>query len=546
MQIRYLLLRLRRHLPTAHLALWQQLQLLIWSSLLIGTPAWSLPTTTISQSAASLQPAQPTNPFERSSQASTTPVSWLPRQLKEFLIESCTADSREWVHAPYCAGSEASQVESKRIARTFQPNQSVTFTQDLATQSHQAAALDSREQQSVAALKFGFEGVFSRDVQTEFAQSPFNSAPSASDPELGTLRLQQSHDRSHSAKPSGSLQASACDPELGCIRIDNPAREKPSLPNSVCDPELGCIRIDNPATREQSPTPVAACDPELGCIRIDNPAAREQSPTPVAACDVELGCIRIQEPLPTPPAPVRAPVVYLLARFDYFRSNNIFLAPAPIEDGLIRPGLTLFAAPSLGPDTFLVLSIDGSLIRYSNQSQINYDEIRLRAGVLQRLSPTMFGEIGWSNQQLFISGDKLPGLPAGTRFLNDHGIRFELSRRDQLSPRLILNTFYQFRYSLADPDDRSRVINALIASLSYDIQPTLQAAIDYQYALANFTRQNREDHYHQAIARLTYTAFRNTQFNVFAGYSFGRSSDRTVDFNGFIFGVGVTWTLGLF
>jgi hypothetical protein len=231
---------------------------------------------------------------------------------------------------------------------------------------------------------------------------------------------------------------------------------------------------------------------------------------------------------------------------DYFRSSNVFSAIDPVDDGLVRPGLTLFTAPAIGQNTYFVASVDGNLVRYNTQSQIDYNELRFRAGIFQRLSPTMFGEIGWSNQQLFIAGSKLPGLPAGTRFLNDHGIRFELSRRDQLSKRLSLNTFYQLRLSFADPDSRSRLLNSFIASFSYDYQPNLQIGLDYQFALANFTVVKRDDQYHQVAARLTYTAFRNTQMNVFVGYSFGRSSDPTIAFNGLILGVSLTVSLGLF
>ena len=305
--------------------------------------------------------------------------------------------------------------------------------------------------------------------------------------------------------------------------------------------------------------PPEGSDPELGVLRLQAPKAPpatpsagdaiEQHQADLKQCasgaqpDPELGCLPLQ-PLPPPPPP-RQPTVYLIGHVDYFRSSNVFSAIDPVDDGLVRPGLTLFTAPALGQNTYFIASIDGNLIRYNTQSQIDYNELRFRAGIFQRLSPTMFGEIGWSNQQLFIAGSKLPGLPIGTRFLNDHGIRVELSRRDQLSKRLSLNTFYQFRLSFADPDNRSRVLNSFIASFSYDYLPNLQIGLDYQFALANFTVIKRDDQYHQIAARLTYTAFRNTQMNVFVGYSFGSSSDPTIAFNGLILGVTMTVSLGL-
>lgn len=305
-------------------------------------------------------------------------------------------------------------------------------------------------------------------------------------------------------------------------------------PPANSDPELGVLRLQAPQLRSITPTGDAGGQRQTGLRQ----CASGAQPDP------ELGCLPLQ-PLQPPPPP-RQPAVYLLARVDYFRSSNVFSAIDPVDDGLVRPGLTLFTAPAIGRNTYFVASIDGNLIRYNTQSQIDYNEIRFRAGIFQRLSPTMFGEIGWSNQQLFIAGSKLPGLPAGTRFLNDHGIRLELSRRDQLSKRLSLNTFYQLRLSFADPDSRSRLLNSFIASFSYDYQSNLQIGLDYQFALANFTVVKRDDQYHQVAARLTYTAFRNTQMNVFVGYSFGRSSDPTIAFNGLILGVSLTVSLGLF
>jgi hypothetical protein len=301
------------------------------------------------------------------------------------------------------------------------------------------------------------------------------------------------------------------------------------------DPELGMLRLQMSQTQPSG----ASADGSLG-------QQAQTAPRCISGVelDPELGCLPVQ-PL-QPPSPARQPVVYLIGRLDYFRSSNVFSAVDPVDDGLLRPGLTLFTAPALGRNTYFIGAIDGNLIRYNTQSQINYNELQFRAGIFQRLSPTMFGEIGWTNQQLFIAGSKIPGLPIGTRFLNDHAVRLELSRRDQLNKRLLLSTSYQLRLSFADPDSRSRVLNSFVVSLSYDVQPKIQVGLDYQFALANFTAIKRDDEYHQLAARLTYTAFRNTQLNMFVGYSFGNSTDPTIDFNSLILGVSLSVNLGLF
>jgi hypothetical protein len=338
------------------------------------------------------------------------------------------------------------------------------------------------------------------------ASSPFQSAPA-----LGNLATQLPPH-----KPLSSFYGLLSQADIDQQNLDP-------------DPELGVLRV------QEQPTPIPS-----------NSGGFDQSQTAQdpSSCDPELGCFNTKPWQPPPPP--RAPFVYLLARVDYFRSSNIFSAIDPVDDGLFRPGLTLFAAPPLGPKTYLVASVNGNFVRYSSQNQIDYNELLADVGIFQQLSPTMFAKVGWNYQQLFIYRNKIFGLPAGTRFLSDHALKLELSRRDQLNQKLSLSTFYQLRVGFAEPADRSRILNSLIASLNYDIQPILQVGLDYQFTLAHFTQQEREDAYHQIGLRLTYTMFRNTQFNLFAGYSFGRSSDPTVNFDGLVFGVSLGTSVPLF
>ncbi len=288
----------------------------------------------------------------------------------------------------------------------------------------------------------------------------------------------------------------------------------------------------------QSTPPPEPTDSELGVI-ITKPAGE---------FDPELGLPRLQERIlePRPSPAARQPSVYLIGRVDYFRTTNVFSSVDPVKDGLIRSGLTLFYAPAIGRNTYLVTSVDGNLVRYGNLGFLNYNELRLRAGVLQRLTPRTFGEIGWGNQQLFSTREGLRDALRGDRFLNDHAIRLELSRQDALSTKLALNTFYQFRASFANPNDRSRLINSFITSLSYSWSSNLQTALDYQVAWSHFTQQPRDEIYHQLVARLTYTITPQSQFNVFSGFSFGGSSDSRIDFNSFILGVGLVLNVSLF
>ena len=456
-----------RHSPTIlrlclppRLATWQQL--IIWSSVLLSSPAWSKPQPTI-------RPTPDTDAVPMAAQGSIAVVS--PRSLHQ--IPPATAPS------------------PVALPQLEQPH----------AQRNRAAALLPLQ-----------------PVQGELADETAETVASFAFSEPTTVM----------EKVLAGAIAQSNSPSL--------AQSDSNPPTSVFnDPELGVLRLQVPKTQPSETSADGFSEPQA------QTAARCASG---AEPDPELGCLPVQ-PL-QPPSPSRQPLVYLVGRLDYFRSSNVFSAIDPVDDSLLRPGLTLFTAPALGRNTYFIGAIDVSLIRYNTQSQIDYNELQFRAGIFQRLSPTMFGEIGWTNQQLFIAGSKIPGLPIGTRFLNDHAVRLELSRRDQLNKRLLLSTFYQLRLSFADPDSRSRVLNSFIASLSYDVQPKLQVGLDYQFALANFTAIKRDDEYHQLAARLTYTAFRNTQLNMFVGYSFGNSTDPTIDFNSLILGVSLSVNLGLF
>ncbi len=346
-----------------------------------------------------------------------------------------------------------------------------------------------------------------------------------------------------------------------------------------CSFSLGSTQMDRqvmPPRPVKGPLEVSEEDTELGTLRVQEVPDEFET---ASAVDPELGVLRVQEAPLTPPPndlpndldinpvptvrPRRQPSVYLLGRVDYFKSSNVFATDRafrdPEPDGLIRSGLTLFYAPAIGKKTFLVTSIDANLIRYANvgdanstRQSANYDELRYRVGVYHRFNEQMSGEIGWSNQQLFQAKEGLQVVFGGSRIFNDHAIRLELSRQDSLSKKLALNSFYQFRWSFAEANDfdRDRLINTFITSLSYSWTPSFQTAIDYQYAWTHFTQVSRDDHYHQLVARLTYTMSPRTQVNVFSGFSFGGSSGgvnaRGIDYNGFIFGAGFVFNVPLF
>lgn len=324
----------------------------------------------------------------------------------------------------------------------------------------------------------------------------------------------------------------ACFPKLQPA----PAQEGLDAPQATADPELGILRLRELEVKDGNW--------ELGILRLREIEVQDS--------DLELGTLRLRDLEMQPPnlgvqRPRFQPTAHLLARVSYFQTNNMFSGVDPVNGGLISSGLTLWAAPALGPKTNFVAVIDGNLIRYVDQSEFNYNQLRFRAGIRQRLTPRMYGEISWNNQQLFRAGvGDACGSRCALRFLNEHSIRLALYRRDRLTNRLRLDSLYEFRLSDANPDSRSRMINSLSLSLSYYIQRNLQVGLDYQFGLSNFTQRQREDQYHRLLGHLTYAVSRDSQISVQSGLSLGSSSDPNIDFDNFFFSVTYTIDLGKF
>ncbi|NJM69381.1 MAG: hypothetical protein HC862_03635 [Scytonema sp. RU_4_4] len=258
-----------------------------------------------------------------------------------------------------------------------------------------------------------------------------------------------------------------------------------------------------------------------------------------------------QQQPPERPEPQPRSVGYLQAHIGYFHTNNIFSSKVdPIEDGLIYSGLTLASTPiPLGNRTYLNGSINGYLMRYINQSKYNYSQVRFNTSVYQQLSPQMYGEIGWSNQQLFYARNG-SNFDAGDRFLNENSFRLSLGRRDPLTPRLMLDSFYELRLSLTDPpskqDNRDRLIHSVWLSLNYYLKQSLQIGLDYQFSLSDFIQRDREDQYHRLYGHFTYGTSNYTNLSLQGGVTLGGSTDRNIDVDGWFFSINYNLELGRF
>ncbi|PLZ80873.1 hypothetical protein CBP16_12000, partial [Fischerella thermalis WC217] len=90
------------------------------------------------------------------------------------------------------------------------------------------------------------------------------------------------------------------------------------------------------------------------------------------------------------------------------------------------------------------------------------------------------------------------------------------------------------------------IINFFWLSLSYYLQRSLQAGVDYQFSLSNFTERDREDLYNRFFGHLNYGISKNSNISVQAGVTLGDSTENNVDFDGWFFGINYNLELGRF
>lgn len=324
------------------------------------------------------------------------------------------------------------------------------------------------------------------------------------------------------------------------ITLDFPpatASLTPIVSTSGWDPtvtSVGPVRLAQ--TDDANPVDLLPGDPELGIIRVRNPLE-----------DPELGILRIrQQPLlpvqaPSPPAPVG----FLTARLSAVNSDNIFLVldqqnSTLTGDQFLRPGLSLAFYPALGPQTYLLSSVDMNFQRYIHESEANYDELRFRLGIRQGLSARSYGQFLMSYQQLFY-----PSIPK-ERFYENTAFGLTLGRHDPLTSRLALDTSYQLQLNLSEPEEYNRIVQYAGAYLGYTFAPQWETGISYRLTLSDYTGQVRYDAYHLVLGQLVYAITPSVRMSLYGALSFGRSSDPLVRFNDIFFGFSLDATLTLF
>ncbi|MBD2234770.1 hypothetical protein [Phormidium tenue] len=282
-------------------------------------------------------------------------------------------------------------------------------------------------------------------------------------------------------------------------------------------------------------------DPELGVIQVRSLLE-----------DNDLGILRIRDQPQIPVAPPRPPakIGFFSARLAIANSDNILLAVNDVGgltgDTFLRPSIGFGVYPALGPQTALIATADYGLQRYTAQSSLNYDDLRLRVGLRQGLTPRSYGQLIFTYQELYRPGANRE------RFFKNTALGLTLGRRDPITPKLALDTYYLLQFNGAQSTssgtatDFSRFFQSAGGYLGYDITPNLQAGISYQLNFIDYTTQDRYDTFQQVLGQVVYRISPNLRFNVYGGVSFGRSSEPRVRFNDTFFGAAIDATIPLF
>ena len=279
----------------------------------------------------------------------------------------------------------------------------------------------------------------------------------------------------------------------------------------------------------------SAADLQMPGLGSDSAVAQtetESEPQEVEV-DPDLGRLRLR--LQRVPPAERQPVLYFVPIINFSRSNNLFFGIDPVTDSMFSPGLLFWSNPKIGARTWASLSLDGNLTRYFKESQYDYNLVRFKAGVRQQLNRQMLAEVGWYNQQLFRTN--------GDRFLKEDFFYAWLSRRDFLTPKLELYSYYNFALDLSDPDNLSRFTHFLTLSLGYYVRPNFQVGVEYQFFLSDYTKVERLDYFSRFFGRITYSLNRQNSLVFRFGFSTGNSSENYLNYNDFLFNL--TYSINL-
>lgn len=279
-----------------------------------------------------------------------------------------------------------------------------------------------------------------------------------------------------------------------------------------------------------------AGDDELGILRV-----RAQ---PVGS-DSELGLLRIRPnnpnnevPVEVEPEPTRQTTVFLTGRSNVYGGNNLFRTPNPIDDRIYQAGVGVFAFPRLSDGTNLVLSAEANLARYEDLSVVDYNELQFQAGIRKRLSQRSYGQLNWRFQEL--------STPGSDAFFTANYVELLLSRRDILTNRIWLDTYYQARFSHSDPKEFSRFSQIATGSLNYGFSRQTRASLLYQLFLDDYTEVVRFDTYHQLLAQISHDLSSSTRISLFTGFRFGDSTLSTINFDDTIYGASINFNVPLF
>ena len=295
---------------------------------------------------------------------------------------------------------------------------------------------------------------------------------------------------------------------------------------------FGTVR---PAFAQPTPDPVSS---PLDRAPTDNvkPDAQPLDPEDTKA---ELGEIKIINRPPQAQTP-RQPDVQLLVRSSVFSSSNITALDAlKKSDAVFVTSAQLLATPKLGENTRLIAAAGVGITRFASEKDSNYNFVNYNVAIQQRLAPGTFGQLGWVQDTLYQDAN-------GQRLLRENAVQLIVGRQDQIGEQLRLDSFYELRASLANPNDQSRIANTIGVRLRYDITPKMQGALDYRLTFKNFTQVDRSDTEHEISALLIYNISPDVFLAGSASYLFGRSSNAAIDLNNLSFGLNLGFNLPLF
>jgi hypothetical protein len=219
-------------------------------------------------------------------------------------------------------------------------------------------------------------------------------------------------------------------------------------------------------------------------------------------------------------------------------SNARFETEDTISDGLLIGSIALEGTPRIAENLQLLASVGASLVRYADQSDLDFNRINGSLGVFWNFAANTY-------TRLEVQAQQYTDTDSGDETFSDVAVQFQLGQNQRLREQIQLGYYYQLRGNFADPDSFSRWGNSFNLFVQFPVLTRLSGQLGYRLLLESYSTVDRSDVENQITAELRYAFSEQLSLRGFTFYTNTASNQEEFDVDSFAYGIGFNATFSL-